>query len=204
MPNFCLGLLEIAKTDLRFDNIEKYYKYKNLKEVALFEKFVHEYIYKKDEERARKTSDKLDKEYLSSKYAYQAHLIMGDENYTIDGLKALMEDNNKKLSKQELFSQKMTLQVPTEYKLYQNYPNPFNPSTIIKYQLPENTFVKLNVYNSMGQLIKTLVNDIRAAGTYSIEWHSDNDFGCNVSSGIYFYCLITNNNVFTNKMVLVR
>jgi hypothetical protein len=72
----------------------------------------------------------------------------------------------------------------SHYELYQNYPNPFNPSTIIKYEIPENAFVTIRIYSSIGQEIETLVNQRQNKGRYEINWKPKN-----LSSGIYFYKL---------------
>ncbi len=77
--------------------------------------------------------------------------------------------------------------LPGEFALHQNYPNPFNPATVIKYQLPVNSEVKLIIYNTLGQKVRTLISDDKAPGFYEIEWDGRNDFGQLVGSGIYFY-----------------
>jgi hypothetical protein len=98
------------------------------------------------------------------------------------------------------------LPIPSEYKLDQNFPNPFNPSTTIKYQIPENSFVTLNVYDVLGNLITTLVNNELPAGSYEVEYNS-----VGLSSGIYFYRLQVypanggaGSFVETKKMVLLK
>jgi Arylsulfotransferase (ASST)/Secretion system C-terminal sorting domain/Bacterial Ig-like domain/Kre9/KNH-like N-terminal Ig-like domain len=70
------------------------------------------------------------------------------------------------------------------YKLYQNFPNPFNPSTSIEYSVPVESYVKIIVYNMIGQKIKTLVSSIKNAGFHTVNWNADN-----LSSGIYFYSI---------------
>lgn len=87
----------------------------------------------------------------------------------------------------------------TDYVLEQNYPNPFNPSTTIKFGLPEKSNVVLTVYNSLGAEVATLVNEVREAGSYEIEFNAD-DF----SSGIYYYKIASGNFVETKKMILLR
>jgi hypothetical protein len=78
-------------------------------------------------------------------------------------------------------------QLPTVFALSQNYPNPFNPTTRIKYDLPEQATVVLKVYNLLGQEVATLANAPQAAGYYEATWDGRNNFGANVSSGVYFY-----------------
>ncbi|MCX5754061.1 MAG: T9SS type A sorting domain-containing protein [Candidatus Krumholzibacteria bacterium] len=88
--------------------------------------------------------------------------------------------------------------------LAQNFPNPFNPSTTIKFDLKEKGLVTLKVYNVAGQLVRTLVNEVRDAAAYSIPWDGTNDRGGAVASGIYFYKMETKSFNQTRKMVLLR
>ena len=90
------------------------------------------------------------------------------------------------------------------YRLYQNYPNPFNPSTVIEYTIPEESQVKIDVYNSIGQRITTLFDGIERSGNYKIRWTA-----ANLSSGVYFYSIRANTNKgnkFFNakKMILLK
>ena len=98
------------------------------------------------------------------------------------------------------------LEVPisTTYGLSQNYPNPFNPITIIKYQLPENTEVKLNIYNIKGQLVKTLVNEKQDAKYYNIAWNGTDNYGKEVASGLYIYRIIAGDFIETKKMLMLK
>ena len=90
--------------------------------------------------------------------------------------------------------------IPARFQLFDNYPNPFNLSTIISYQLPVNSMVKLKVYNSIGQEIETLVDQFQSAGYHS----SLLTLSSSLSSGVYFYRLITDNSVSTKKMILLK
>ncbi len=72
--------------------------------------------------------------------------------------------------------------IPTDYELGQNYPNPFNPSTIIAYQTPRRGHVSIKIYNSLGQEVSTLVNEVKEAGSYQVEFNA-----VNLSSGMYYY-----------------
>jgi hypothetical protein len=95
-------------------------------------------------------------------------------------------------------------EIPAEFALSQNYPNPFNPTTSIKYQIAQNANVKLVVYNMLGQVVKTLVNQEQEAGYYTIRWNGTNDFGGKVSSGIYIYRIIAGDFISTVKMNLLK
>jgi hypothetical protein len=88
---------------------------------------------------------------------------------------------------------------PKDFVLSQNYPNPFNPSTKIEYTLPDNGFVKLQVYSVTGQLVKSLVSENQQAGYYTV-----NFAGNDLSSGIYIYKLSVNNNELVKKMMLLK
>ncbi|RQW08824.1 T9SS C-terminal target domain-containing protein, partial [candidate division KSB1 bacterium] len=93
--------------------------------------------------------------------------------------------------------------VPQEFALAQNYPNPFNPTTTINYSVPSGQ-VKLDVYNAMGQKIKTLVDKTMAAGSYEAEWDATDFSGNLVSGGVYFYKLHSDAGVQVKKMVLQK
>ncbi len=89
--------------------------------------------------------------------------------------------------------------IPLSFELKQNYPNPFNPSTIIKYQIPQNGFVTLKVYDILGNEVATLINKQQQAGVYQVNYNASK-----LSSGIYFYQLKTGSYVDTKKMILLR
>ncbi|MEK9136109.1 MAG: FlgD immunoglobulin-like domain containing protein, partial [Bacteroidota bacterium] len=77
--------------------------------------------------------------------------------------------------------------IPESYELSQNYPNPFNPTTKIEFALPEESIVRLKVYNILGQEVVTLANEPHPAGYFAAEWDGINNFGAKVSTGVYFY-----------------
>jgi flagellar hook assembly protein FlgD len=85
-----------------------------------------------------------------------------------------------------------------------NYPNPFNSSTTIRYQIESKSDVSLTIINSLGENVKTLVNEIKSAGRYETVWNGKDNFGNPISSGIYFYRLRTENGTLTNKMILLE
>ncbi len=94
--------------------------------------------------------------------------------------------------------------LPTEFALSQNYPNPFNPITTISYALPSNSYVKLSIYNILGQKVKTLVDGEEQAGFKNVIWDGKNDRGEEVGSGIYFYRIQTGSFTKTAKMSLLK
>ncbi|MFQ6112655.1 MAG: FlgD immunoglobulin-like domain containing protein [bacterium] len=94
--------------------------------------------------------------------------------------------------------------IPKDFQLSQNFPNPFNPSTKIIYDVPRAAEVKLQVYNLLGQQIRTLFDGKKAAGTYTTQWDGLNDKGEQVAAGVYFLRLETDNLSLTRKMLLVR
>jgi hypothetical protein len=81
------------------------------------------------------------------------------------------------------------IETPIEFSLEQNYPNPLNPSTTIRYEIPEGSFVTIKVYDVLGNEIATLVNEEKPAGSYEVEFNSNSDGGRNLPSGVYFYQL---------------
>jgi len=94
--------------------------------------------------------------------------------------------------------------IPSDYQLHQNYPNPFNPTTYITYDLPKSGAVTLDVYSIIGQKVRTLVNAVQSAGTWSVEWNGADYAGARVASGVYFYRLETSGLVMTRKMLLMK
>jgi hypothetical protein len=94
--------------------------------------------------------------------------------------------------------------LPTEYVLEQNYPNPFNPQTRIWFAIPEAAYVKLNIYDINGRLVRTLDESNKSAGRYEVMWDGKNNFGSKVGSGVYFYRLQANSFVQVKKMILLK
>ena len=93
---------------------------------------------------------------------------------------------------------------PKKYILYQNYPNPFNPITSIKYDLPRETPVTIEIYNIIGNKITTLIDKNMDAGSHIVRWNSTDNNGAKIPSGIYFYHIKTNEFIKTKKMILLK
>jgi len=99
------------------------------------------------------------------------------------------------------------IEKPTGFALHQNYPNPFNPITTISYALPtakDKYFVTLKIYDALGRLVKTLVEQYQASGSYQVIWDGRDMNGSSVASGIYFYTIQAGDFRMTKKMVLMR
>ena len=90
------------------------------------------------------------------------------------------------------------------YTILKNYPNPFNPVTQIRYDLPENEYVSINIYDIMGRRIRSLVGSIQDPGYRSIHWDATNDLGQAVSAGMYIYTIQAGQFRQTRKMVLLK
>ncbi|PID59622.1 MAG: hypothetical protein CR986_04975 [Ignavibacteriae bacterium] len=90
-------------------------------------------------------------------------------------------------------------EINNQFYLSQNYPNPFNPNTTINYTIPSTNKVKLKIYDVLGEEIETLVDELQNQGKYSVNFDASN-----LSSGIYYYQLITENFIKTKKMILLK
>ena len=95
---------------------------------------------------------------------------------------------------------------PTEFGITTNYPNPFNPSTTIEYNVEASGHVSLKIYDLMGRLVRTLVNDYKESGRldYKVVWDGRDDRGQQVSAGLYLYTLKSNGMTSHAKMVLMK
>jgi len=102
----------------------------------------------------------------------------------------IFEDNNV---------QSNSNSIPVECALKQNYPNPFNPSTTISFSLPKGENIKIIIYDVTGNEVNVLLNEFRQAGNYEINFNSNT-----LSSGIYFYRILSGEFVQTKRMVLIK
>lgn len=89
--------------------------------------------------------------------------------------------------------------IPESYSLFQNYPNPFNPSTTIEYEIPKEEHVVLKVYNVLGSEVAELVNSIKSAGNYKINFNAEN-----LASGVYYYTIHAGNFLKSLKLILLK
>jgi hypothetical protein len=96
------------------------------------------------------------------------------------------------------------LQGPRSFALLQNYPNPFNPETSFRYEVPKISHITLEIFNILGQKLKTLVDEKQEPGKYTVIWDGTNELGVKVSSGLYIYRLRGEGFVKNRKMILLR
>jgi len=94
--------------------------------------------------------------------------------------------------------------VPTEFTLEQNFPNPFNPETTIPFSMPKTKHVLLEIFNSNGQRILTLVDEIKNAGQHQVVWNGMDEQGRQVASGIYYAVLRDNSRKGMRKLILLK
>ena len=113
----------------------------------------------------------------------------GPWSLTIDGGWALSVDNNT---------------IPEVFALYNNYPNPFNPTTNIRYDIPEASDVRIDIYDLVGKKVKTLVSKQHQPGRYKIQWNATNEFGSAVATGMYIYKIQAKDFVSVKKLLLMK
>ncbi len=123
----------------------------------------------------------VDKEVTPGKYSYRLKQVDYEGSYEYSNV---VEANIK---------------LPAKYELLQNYPNPFNPSTTIQFNLPKESFTKLEIFNVVGEKVETLVSEPLSVGIYKYKWDAGG-----YSSGVYFYRITTGNFVQTKKLLLTK
>ena len=147
--------------------------------------------------------DRANSKYRNNLTAWTACLQDSGYSCTMDSIEISVYDRGVLVPTSIDDSKKS--QIPDNFLLHQNYPNPFNTQTVITFDLLEPTTVRLNVYDSKGSLIKSLVDDeFRNAGQHHESWDGTNSKGKGVSSGIYFYRLEAWNSSKSKSMVLAK
>lgn len=130
----------------------------------------------------------------NGKVAYKGNVDVTNAEAEI--VKSKIEEELAKISTS---SETIDFDLPNEIRLNQNYPNPFNPSTTISYQLSSPTNVKLEVFNLLGELVSTLVNEYQLTGEQSVSWNASQ-----APSGVYIYRLTAGNEVTSKQMMLIK
>ena len=94
--------------------------------------------------------------------------------------------------------------IPTSLYLHQNFPNPFNPVTTLNYDLPQDSFIKITIYDMLGNVVNNLVNTNQSSGYKSVKWDGANNQGKHASAGVYFYTIQAGVYRQTKKMILLK
>ncbi|OGU35516.1 MAG: hypothetical protein A2068_11550 [Ignavibacteria bacterium GWB2_35_6b] len=107
--------------------------------------------------------------------------------------------SNLKKANESIFKKNEEISIKVKFRLNQNYPNPFNPSTTISYEIKETSFIELRVYDALGRFIKLVDEGIKIPGSYTVKFEAEN-----LSTGVYFYQLISGEYQTQNKMLLLK
>jgi len=143
------------------------------------------------EQKILSLQDYADYDSISIRFHFISDMMFNATGWFIDNIR--LEDCVTSISEDDLGI------LPEKYKLYDNYPNPFNPETIIQYSIPKNINVEINVYDLIGNKIKTLVNEHKLAGSYSLNFDASG-----LPSGIYIYQITAGDFSVTKKMLLMK
>jgi hypothetical protein len=135
-------------------------------------------------------------------YAY--YFVTNDRTMGIHNSKYAAAILYKALGWTPLFVRNVAGAVPSQFALDQNYPNPFNPTTNIRFSLPDEQHVKLDVYDVTGRLVKTILNEQVRAGNMEVTWDGTNSSGAKVASGIYLYRLEAGTFSSVKKMIMLK
>jgi spore coat protein A len=138
-------------------------------------------------------------------YVWHCHIIDHEDNEMMRPYKVSPNPSRPLLDQGQIGTDQLTVDLaPQSFVLDQNYPNPFNPSTQISFQMPEAGNVRLAIYNTLGQEVKSLVNGSYDQGAHQVTWDATDNFGNRVSSGIYIYRIESGNHVQQKKMMLLK
>ena len=133
----------------------------------------------------------------TGQYSYTSLDSNGNDSAVVYPVNGIMVENARWSTTVGI--NKIGSEIPTVYQLFNNYPNPFNPATKIKFDIPENTFVNLSIFDILGREVTNLVNKKLNAGSYESVWDASS-----LNSGIYFYRLKTESYTSTKRMVLLK
>ncbi len=137
-------------------------------------------------------------------YVWHCHIIDHEDNEMMRPYKVTANPSRLLAKSRDGAVMLAADQKPGKFSLDQNYPNPFNPTTEIHFNIPADSKVELRIFNVLGQLVKTLVNDNYTSGEHSVRWDATNEVGSKVTSGVYIYQLKSGNLIQNRKMVLIK
>ena len=147
----------------------------------------------------------LEKKVLrGGNHTYPSHVAMSSSRTDTPPFVTTDHMGFRVASRTQQLNSKKELQLPEIINFYQNCPNPFNPITSFGYDLPEDEFVNITIYDMIGRKVKTLVNSSQTAGYKSVQWNATNDRNEPVSAGLYLYTIQAGEFRQTRKMVLLK
>jgi hypothetical protein len=136
----------------------------------------------------------------NSNYAYEDNNVISGEHYQYQLVSVSNDGVQEIIATRDIQTSPLSL-TPDEIRVFQNYPNPFNGYTIISYFLPEEMFITINVYNSLGQEVLTLVDSKKSPGQHNVLWNAGET---SLSSGIYFIILKTPHSIISQECQLAK
>ena len=137
---------------------------------------------------------------IDGNYLYPGEYLLFESKFDFEVLEFIASNSN---NEQVFVTYENNFQ-PNIFLLKQNYPNPFNPKTTIEIELGVSEHIRLVVYDINGRQIKEIANGLYNEGSHSFTWDSKDDYGNSVSSGMYIYSLISNDNISNQKMLLLK
>ena len=167
---------------------------------AVDEDFHYHNIYRNDLD----SSDPAMVFTTSDSFYVDLEMASGSWEYWITSVDSAGNESDASEAVSVLLANEEEAAIPTVYALEQNYPNPFNPTTQIRYSLPEESYVNINIYDLMGRKIKSLINTHQDPGYRLIQWDATSDLGQPVSAGMYIYMIQAGEFRQTRKMVLLK
>ena len=151
--------------------------------------------------------DRLGQKYIEAgdhMMADMPFVLQNPEGVSLENL-ILVDMNNHKLQNIQVeINYGTPPSLPLDYVLFQNYPNPFNPTTTVQFQVPQTSDVTIQIYDMLGQLVRTLYSNHVLRGTYSVSWDGMNSSGVRMSSGTYIYRMTAGSFIQSKKMVLLK
>ena len=164
------------------------------------EDFSYHNVYKENLD----TEDSLDVFTTVDSFFVDLDIPVGSWQYYVTAVDSSGNESDPSETVSVMLSSNLEPLIPAEFALHQNYPNPFNPTTQIRYDLPEDTYVSITIFDIMGRKVRSLINTTQDAGYRYINWHANNDLGQPVSAGMYIYTIQAGAFRKTKKMVLLK
>ena len=129
---------------------------------------------------------------------------LGAYAFGVNGIQDFHQDMTLYYTAYDVVSTSQESIMPLDYKVFPAYPNPFNPVTNLNYHLPEDSFVRITIYDTFGNEINKLIDSKQSRGQKSVQWNATNNQGKPVSAGVYLYRIQAGDFVDNRKMILLK